>query len=39
VMKAAIRAARRNWNDSAKINKIREILERAKVEIEAVEKG
>lgn len=39
VMKAAIRAARRNWNDSAKINKIREILERTKVEIEALEKA
>jgi DNA-binding PadR family transcriptional regulator len=39
VMKAAIRAARRNWNDSSKINKIREILERTKGEIEALEKS
>ena len=39
VMKVAIRVAGRNWNDSAKIAKIREILERAKHEIEGLEKS
>lgn len=39
VMKTAIRVAGRNWNDSAKIGKIREILERAKREIEDLEKS
>jgi DNA-binding PadR family transcriptional regulator len=39
VMKTAIRVAGRNWNDSAKIAKIREILERTKQEIEALEKS
>ena len=38
VMKAAIHAAGRHYHDSAKIEKIREILERAKREIEALEK-
>lgn len=39
VLKAALRAARHHWDDSAKINKVREILERAKAEIEALEKA
>ena len=39
VLKAALRAAREHWHDSAKMNKIREILDRAKQEIEAVEKS
>jgi hypothetical protein len=39
VMKAALRAAREHWHDSAKMNKIREILDRARQEIEAVEKN
>lgn len=39
VMKAAIHAARQNWHDSAKMNKIREILDRAKQEIETLEKS
>ena len=38
LMKSALRAATRGSRDSAKIAKIREILERAKKEIEAVEK-
>ncbi|HTS38787.1 MAG TPA: PadR family transcriptional regulator [Candidatus Solibacter sp.] len=38
VMKAALRAATRSSHDSAKIAKIREILERTKREIEALEK-
>jgi len=38
LMKTALRAATRGSHDSAKIAKIREILERAKHEIEAVEK-
>jgi len=38
VMKAALRAATRGSHDSAKIAKIREILERTKREIEAIEK-
>ena len=38
VMKAALRAATRGTHDSARIGKIREILERAKAEIEALEK-
>ena len=38
VMKAALRAATRGSHDSARITKIREILERAKTEIEALEK-
>jgi DNA-binding PadR family transcriptional regulator len=37
VMKAALRAATRSSHDSAKIEKIREILERAKREIESLE--
>lgn len=39
LMKAALRAATRGSHDSAKINKIREILERSRVEIEALEKS
>jgi DNA-binding PadR family transcriptional regulator len=39
VMKAALRAATRGSSDSARIAKIREILERTKVEIEALEKN
>ena len=39
VMKAALRSARRNWHDSSKMDKIREILDRAKQEIEALEKS
>jgi len=39
VMKVALRAASRHYNDSAKINKLREVLERAKAEIEALEKS
>jgi DNA-binding PadR family transcriptional regulator len=39
VLKAALRAAREHWHDSAKMNKIREILDRAKQEIEALEKS
>jgi DNA-binding PadR family transcriptional regulator len=39
VMKAAIHAARHNWHDSAKMNKIREILDRARQDIEALEKS
>jgi DNA-binding PadR family transcriptional regulator len=39
VMKVALRTATRHYDDSAKINKIREILERAKQEIEAIEKS
>lgn len=38
VMKAALRVASRQYHDSAKINKLREILERAKREIEDLEK-
>ena len=38
VMKAAMRVATRNWHDSEKIEKIRQILERAKRELEALEK-
>ena len=38
VMKTALRAATRGTHDSKKIAKIREILERTKKEIEAVEK-
>jgi len=38
VMKAALRAATRGSHDSAKIEKIRGILERAKREIESLEK-
>jgi DNA-binding PadR family transcriptional regulator len=36
VMKAAIRAAGRHYSDSAKIEKIREIVDRAKLELEAL---
>jgi DNA-binding PadR family transcriptional regulator len=39
VMKAAIRVAGRNSHDSAKIEKLREILQRAEREIEALEKS
>jgi len=39
VMKVALRTASRCYHDSAKINKLREILERAKLEIEALEKS
>jgi DNA-binding PadR family transcriptional regulator len=39
VMKAALKAATRGSHDSAKIAKIREILERAKREIEGLEKA
>jgi DNA-binding PadR family transcriptional regulator len=39
VLKTALRAARHHWDDSAKMNKMREILERAKQELEAVEKS
>jgi len=38
VMKAAIRAAGRNYHDSAKMEKIREVLERTRKELEALEK-
>ena len=38
VMKAALRTATRGSHDSARITKIREILERTKKEIEALEK-
>jgi DNA-binding PadR family transcriptional regulator len=39
VMKTALRAATRGSHDSAKISKIREILERTKREIEGLEKS
>lgn len=39
VLKVALRAASKHYHDSAKINKLREILERAKLEIEALEKS
>jgi hypothetical protein len=39
VMKTALKAATRGSHDSAKIAKIREILERAKREIEGLEKN
>jgi DNA-binding PadR family transcriptional regulator len=39
VMKTALRAATRGSHDSAKIAKIREILERTKKELEAIEKS
>ena len=39
VMKTALRAATRGSHDSARIAKIREILERTKHEIEALEKS
>jgi DNA-binding PadR family transcriptional regulator len=39
VMKAAMRVATRRWHDSTKIDKIREILERTKREIEELEKS
>lgn len=39
VLKSALRVASRQYDDSAKINKLREILERAKHEIEALEKS
>jgi len=39
VMKAAMRAATRSSHDSARIAKIREILERTKKEIDALEKA
>jgi DNA-binding PadR family transcriptional regulator len=39
VMKSALRAATRGSHDAAKISKIREILERAKREIEGLEKS
>lgn len=39
VLKTALRVAREHWHDSAKMNKIREILEHAKQEIEALEKS
>ncbi len=39
VLKVALRVASRQYHDSAKINKIREILERTKGEIEALEKA
>src|SRR6201993_3200286 len=39
VMKTALRAATRGSHDSAKIAKIREILERTKKELEALEKS
>jgi DNA-binding PadR family transcriptional regulator len=39
VMKAALRAATRGSHDSAKIAKIREILERTKRELEGLEKS
>jgi DNA-binding PadR family transcriptional regulator len=39
LMKAALRAATRGSHDSAKIAKIREILERTKHEIEALDKS
>ena len=37
VMKAAIRVANRHYHDSVKMDKIREILERAKNELDALE--
>jgi DNA-binding PadR family transcriptional regulator len=39
VMKAALRAATRGSHDSARVAKIREILERTKHEIDGLEKG
>jgi DNA-binding PadR family transcriptional regulator len=39
VMKTALKAATRGSHDSAKVAKIREILERTKQEIEALEKS
>ena len=39
LMKTALKAATRGSHDSAKIAKIREILERTKKEIEALEKS
>ncbi len=39
VLKVALRAASKHYSDSAKINKLREILERAKLEIETLEKS
>jgi hypothetical protein len=39
LMKAALKTATRGSHDSAKIAKIREILERAKHEIEGLEKS
>ena len=39
VMKLALRVASRHYDDSARINKLREILERAKQEIEALERS
>ena len=39
VMKTALKAATRSSHDSARIAKIREILERTKQEIEALEKS
>jgi hypothetical protein len=39
VMEAALKTATRGSHDSAKIAKIREILERAKREIEGLEKS
>jgi DNA-binding PadR family transcriptional regulator len=39
VLKTALRVATRHYADAAKINKIREILERTKGEIEALEKS
>lgn len=39
VLKTALRVARDSFDDSSKINKIREILERTKAEIEALEKS
>jgi hypothetical protein len=39
VMKAALKAATRRSHDSKKIAKIREILERTKKDLEAVEKA
>ncbi|MBZ5680408.1 MAG: hypothetical protein LAO24_09915 [Acidobacteriia bacterium] len=39
LMKAAMRAATRGTHDSARIAKIREILERAKRDIDALEKS
>jgi len=38
VMKAALRVASRHYEDSAKMNRIREILERTKHEIDSLEK-
>jgi DNA-binding PadR family transcriptional regulator len=39
LMKAAIHAARQSWHDAAKMNRIREILDHARQEIEALEKS